>query len=62
MSEFQAMKDRAVRRVMRDGAATYVDRLAKELVAQVPAITLFTRDDVVALLEGMAEHMRQEEP
>lgn len=62
MSAFQAMKDRAIRRAMQDGAAGYIERLSRELTAQVPAHTLFTRDDVVALLDGMAERMRQEDP
>ena len=60
--DLQAAKDRAVKRAMRDGAATYIDRLAIELTARVPVTTVFTRDDVAELLTGMAERMRQEEP
>jgi hypothetical protein len=60
MPGFQMMKDRAIRRAMRDGAASYIDRLAAELTQQVAPQTLFTRDDVIALLQGMAERMREE--
>lgn len=60
-TDFAATKDRAIKRAMRDGAATYIDRLAIELTAKVPATTLFTRDDVAELLTGMAERMRREQ-
>lgn len=56
--DFAAMKDRAIKRAMREGAAVHIDILTEQIRTVIPADKLFTRDDVVALLEGMAQGMR----
>lgn len=61
MIDFQGMKDRAVKRAMRDGAARYVDLLADQVLKIAPPAKVFTRDDVAELLRGMAERMREED-
>jgi hypothetical protein len=43
---------------MREGAAVHIEILAEQTRTIIPADKLFTRDDVIALLEGMAQGMR----
>lgn len=59
MNQFQAMKDRAIKRAMREGAAYYIDRLIENVQREIPADRLFTRDDVVELLRGTSEGLRE---
>lgn len=61
-ADFAATKDRAIKRAMRDGAATYIETLARQTATTLPADKLFTRDDVVALLEGFALGLRGNQP
>jgi hypothetical protein len=56
--DFATMKDRAIKRAMREGAAVHIEILAEQTRTIIPADKLFTRDDVIALLEGMAQGMR----
>lgn len=56
--DFEAMKDRAIKRAMREGAAVHIDILTEQLRTVIPADKLWTRDDVIALLEGVAQGMR----
>lgn len=58
MTNFQDAKDRAIKRAMRDGAATYIDRLIEQVGRQVPDSAIFSKQDVIDLLAGMADGMR----
>lgn len=57
-SDFATTKDRAIKRAMRDGAATYIETLARQTATTLPADKLFTTAEVVALLEGFAQGLR----
>lgn len=57
-ADFAATKDRAIKRAMREGAAVHIDILTEQLRTVIPADKLWTRDDVIALLEGVAQGMR----
>lgn len=60
MSDFQAMKDRAIKRAMRDGAAHYIDRLIEQVEKKIPDEQTFTKAELIELLRGVSEGMRGE--
>lgn len=53
------MKSRAIKALMRAGAADYIDLLIEEVEQQVPAGKTFTKDDLIELLRGVSEGMRE---
>lgn len=59
MSDFQSMKSRAIKALMRAGAADYIDLLIDEVEQQIPAGKTFTKDDLIELLRGVSEGMRE---
>lgn len=61
-TDFAAAKDRAIKRAMRDGAAAHIEALARQTATVLPDDKLFTRDEVVALLEGFAQGLRGTPP
>jgi len=56
--DFATTKDRAIKRAMREGAAAHIEALARQTAAVLPADKLFTREEVVALLDGFAQGLR----
>jgi hypothetical protein len=56
--DFQAVKDRAIKRAMRDAAATYIDLLIGQVKDKIPDAQTFTKAELIELLTGMAEGMR----
>lgn len=59
MNDFQAMRDRAIKRAMREGAAYYIDRLIENMLREIPADRVFSRADVIELLRGTSEGLRE---
>lgn len=57
-TDFAATKDRAIRRAMREGAALHIEALATETKKALPDDKLFTKDEVLALLEGFVLGLR----
>lgn len=57
MSIIRSMRTRLIRRALNPTAAAF-EALGNELAANLPAHTIFTRDDVVELLHDVAQRIR----
>lgn len=60
MSNFEAMKQRAITGAIAAAAANIIDILAVRAREQLPVDRTYTRDEVAGLLHGMAEQVRAE--
>lgn len=60
MVDLQKMKQNAVRVLVAARAADMLERLIEQVRLQVPPTQIFTRDDLIELLQGMADRMREE--
>ena len=56
--DFEATKNRAIRRAMREGAAVHIELLAEQTKTILPDDALFTKEEVIALLEGFVLGLR----
>lgn len=60
MVDLQKMKQNAVRVLVAARTADMLERLIEQVMLQVPLTQIFTRDDLIELLQGMADRMREE--
>ena len=60
MTDLEKIKENAVRSLVYARAAGVIDLLAEQVQEKVPVTQVFTRDQLVAMLRGIAEHCRKE--
>lgn len=60
MSDVEKIKQTVVRSLVYARAAGVVDLLAEQVQENIPRTQVFTRDELVVLLRGAAERLREE--
>lgn len=58
MSEFEDMKQNAMKAVLVSHAADYIDRLIEQVEQKISPTKTFTRAELITLLRGVSEGMR----
>ena len=58
LDNFQARKEHAIRMSMQAGAARHIELLIEQVETKIEPDRLFTRDELIELLRGMAERMK----
>jgi hypothetical protein len=60
VTDVEKIKENAVRSLVYARAADVIDLLAEQVQVQIPDTQLFTRDELVVMLQGVAERWREE--
>jgi hypothetical protein len=60
VTDVEKIKENAVRSLVYARAAGVIDLLVEQVQVQIPVARMFTRDELVVMLQGAAERMREE--
>jgi hypothetical protein len=61
MTDLQKLKQNAVKSLVAARTADMLERLIEQVKEKVPPTQIFTRDDLIELLQGMSDRMREEQ-